>query len=165
MSPPTKAAPSPALDPASSEARIGVAWRELRRGAAMQAMRQRLYGELLDPAQVDALDVLVHEQGCRMSELAERLRVDPSTATRVVDRLGREGFVRRVSEHGDGRRVRVEVTPSGLRLHTELSARRRQMLLGVLERFDHREREKLAELLERLVEGVDRYTSTETPPR
>jgi DNA-binding MarR family transcriptional regulator len=147
------------LDVTSAEARVGVAWRELRRGVAMQAMRERLYGDLLEPAQVDALDVVVHQQGCRMRDLADGLRVDPSTATRVVDRLDRAGLVRRVSERDDGRRVRVEVTPAGRRLHAELSARRRVMLLGVLEGFDPDEREILAELLERLIDGVDRYVS------
>jgi DNA-binding MarR family transcriptional regulator len=125
----------------------------------MQAMRERLYGDLLDPAQVDALDVIVHLDGCRMAELAEVLRVDPSTATRVVDRLTAAGFAARVPATGDGRGVHVAVTTPGRRLHEKLSLRRRQMLLSVLAEFDRDDRERLAELLERLVAGVDRYVS------
>lgn len=148
----------PPLDPNSPEARIGVAWRELRRGASMQAMRDRLYGDLLDPAQVDALDVM-HAGARRMSDLAEALRVDASTATRTVDRLVDSGLVRRTSAPDDGRVVVAEMTPAGRRLHEKLSRRRREMLLTVLEEFDPSERVALAELLERLVRGVDRYAS------
>ncbi|MEJ5254840.1 MAG: MarR family transcriptional regulator [Acidimicrobiales bacterium] len=146
------------LAPDSPEARIGVAWRELRRGASMQAMRDRLYGDLLDPAQVDALDV-VHVGAKRMSELAEALRVDASTATRTVDRLVANGLLRRTSAPDDRRVVVVEMTPAGRRLHERLSRRRRVMLLSVLEEFDPDERLALAELLERLVRGVDRYVT------
>jgi hypothetical protein len=62
--------------------RVGAAWRELRRGASMQAFRPMVYGEgdeALDLGQVDALDLLVFHGSARMGELAEALRVDAST--------------------------------------------------------------------------------------
>lgn len=147
-----------ALDPASAEARIGFAWRELRRGSAQRAMRERLYGDLLEPGQVDALDVVISTGGCRMAELADGLRVDRSTATRVVDRLVGGGVVDRRSATGDGRGVQVVATARGLTLYEKLSERRRQMLFSVLETFDASDRNALAELLERLVDGIDRYS-------
>ena len=70
--------------------RVGAAWRELRRGASMQAFRPMVYGEgdeALDLGQVDVLDLLVFHGSARMGELAEALRVDASTATRAVNRL------------------------------------------------------------------------------
>jgi DNA-binding MarR family transcriptional regulator len=146
------------IDPDSSEARIGFAWRELRRGSSAQAMRERLYGDRLEPAQVDALDVVVASGGCRMAELADALRVDRSTATRLVDRLVRAGVVDRRETSGDGRGVLVAVTAHGQALYEELSARRRTMLYAVLEDFDERDRRHLAELLERLVAGIDHFT-------
>lgn len=149
-----------ALD--SPEGRIGLAWRELRRGAAAQAMRERLYADVLEPAQVDALDVVVTSGGCRMTELADALRVDRSTATRVIDRLVAGGVVDRQAAPGDGRAVWVEATPHGLALYEEFAERRRAMLFQVLEDFDEHERLALAELLERLVVGIDRY-SAHTP--
>jgi DNA-binding MarR family transcriptional regulator len=165
MSGPVKTpALSDPLDLASDEARIGVAWRELRRGAAMQAMRHKLYGDLLDPGQVDALDVVIQHQGCRMAELADGLRVDPSSATRVVDRLVEGGLVERVAAHGDGRGVRVVPTPSGREIHERLALRRRTMLFSVLEGFGPADRARLAALLERLVEGIDRFVSSDGPP-
>jgi DNA-binding MarR family transcriptional regulator len=151
-----------ALDQASAEARIGVAWRELRRGASMAAMRERLYGDLLDPAQVDTLDLIMQREGLRMSELADALRVDASTATRAVNRLVDAGFVARVAAPGDGRGVVVVPSAEGRALYPDLSARRRTMLLEVLQDFSADDRAQLADLLERLVSGVDRYV-TSTP--
>jgi DNA-binding MarR family transcriptional regulator len=150
--------PDPQPEPGSAEARIGMAWRELRRGAATQVMRERLYSDLLEPGQVDALDVVINTGGCRMAELAADLRVDRSTATRVVDRLVAGGVVDRHEASGDGRGVRVVATDRGRRLYEEFSVRRRLMLLAVLDEFDQPDREALADLLERLVAGIDRYT-------
>jgi DNA-binding MarR family transcriptional regulator len=127
-------------------------------------MRERLYSDLLEPAQVDALDIVVATDGCRMAELATGLRVDRSTATRLVDRLVSEGVVQRQSARGDGRGVRVAATERGRRLHAEFSARRRVMLLEVLGELDDGDREALADLLERLVAGIDRYTEREPSP-
>jgi DNA-binding MarR family transcriptional regulator len=70
--------------------RIGNSWKELRRGAAMGVLRDHLFGagpDALEPGQVDTLELLVGRDAWRMSELAEALRVDPSTATRAVQRL------------------------------------------------------------------------------
>jgi DNA-binding MarR family transcriptional regulator len=152
------------LDPGSAEARIGLAWRELRRGSAQQTMRERLYGDLLEPAQVDALDVVIGtgDQGCRMAELAAALRVDRSTATRTIDRLVGAGVVTRRSATGDGRGVQVVATDAGLALYDQLSQRRRAMLFSVLDGFDGDDRRALADLLERLVAGIDRYSDRRT---
>src|SRR5688572_30228097 len=65
--------------------RLGVALRELRRGT-VQDLRSRLYGELIDLAQADALEAISHRGSCTMSELASELRVDASAATRTVKR-------------------------------------------------------------------------------
>ena len=66
--------------------RIANAWKELRRGAAMVAVRDYFYvaeEDSIEPGQMDTLDLLVQQPAWRMSELAEALRVDPSTATRA----------------------------------------------------------------------------------
>ena len=80
--------------------RIGTAWKELRRGAAMVAVRDYFFAadeDSLEPGQMDTLDLLAQQPAWRMSELAEALRVDPSTATRAVQRLVRAGLAERGS--------------------------------------------------------------------
>lgn len=137
--------------------RIGVAWRELRRGGTAQAFRRELYGDAVDLGVIDALDLLVGHGPCRMSELAEALRVDPSTATRAVDRLVEAGYVERRPSPDDARVVVVAPTSQGLHYQTALSERRRAAMLELVSGFDADERRQLADLLERLVGAIDAY--------
>ena len=71
--------------------RIARAWRELRRGASAARLRSHLLGPdgpHLEQGQLDALEILAsRSDGWRMSEFADALRVDASTATRAVERL------------------------------------------------------------------------------
>ena len=143
--------------------RVGAAWRELRRGAAMQAFRPIVYGEgedALDLGQVDALDLLVFHGPVRMGELAESLRVDASTATRAVNRLVDTGLAQRRRSDEDGRVMVVAITKRGSEVHRALTARRRDALEGILTDFTARDRQQLATLLERFIVGLDQYVST-----
>ena len=75
--------------------RIGAAWRDLRRGGANTVVRDYFFGNepgAIDSGQMDTLDVMVRQPSWRMSDLAEALRVDPSTATRAVQRLLKENL-------------------------------------------------------------------------
>lgn len=145
---------SPTHEGVTDDQRIGVAWRELRRGASMQRLRELFHGPF-ELAQVDALDLLVQRGACRMSELAEALRVDASTATRTVGRLVNAGLVDRIADADDARAVRVELTVEGAAVQTEIADRRRVLFDRILEGFSPEERHSLANLLERLVAGVD----------
>jgi DNA-binding MarR family transcriptional regulator len=138
--------------------RIGTAWKELRRGAAMVAVRDYFYGteeDALEPGQMDTLDLLVQRPAWRMSELAEGLRVDPSTATRAVQRLLRGGLASRGAAADDGRVVMVSITADGRRRHAFVVHRRRAALARMLAEFDARERRQLADLLDRFVAALD----------
>ncbi len=143
--------------------RVGVAWRELRRGASTAALRAHLYGEgpdALDLGQVDTLDLLAQVGSCRMGDLAGALRVDPSTATRAVDRLVAEGLAARRRSAADARVVEVALTPAGRCRHDALVRRRRETMAALLAGFDPEEQEQLADLLERLVAAVDDFVAT-----
>jgi DNA-binding MarR family transcriptional regulator len=140
--------------------RIIRAWRELRRGAAAQTLRARLLGTEgveLEQAQLDALEILASEpDGMRMSTFADALRVDPSTATRALDRLERLGLAERSATDPDRRVVVAHPTEQGRRLLTRISRRRRAGVEQLLDTFDDRDRELLAEQLDRFVASIDR---------
>jgi DNA-binding MarR family transcriptional regulator len=138
--------------------RIGTAMRELRRGSAMARLRERIYGaedDALDIAQHDALEVVVAAGEARMGDLATALRVDPSTATRTVARLEAAGLVERRRGEGDARCVVVAPTRAGADLHERRAQRAREALTELVGRFDAGEQRQLADLLDRLVEGLD----------
>jgi DNA-binding MarR family transcriptional regulator len=145
--------------------RVGTAWKELRRGAAMAAVRDWFYGtgeDALELGQVDTLDLLAAHDSWRMTDLADALRVDPSTATRAVQRLVRAGLAERRPSDEDGRVVMVSATMHGRACHEAISRRRRQAMESMLGEFDARERRHLADLLERFVAALD-HLAAELP--
>jgi DNA-binding MarR family transcriptional regulator len=144
------------------ERRIGLAWRELRRGAAMGVLRGHFFGQgadSLEPGQMDTLDLLAQRDGWRMGDLASGLRVDPSTATRAVQRLEQSGLARRTPCGDDGRVVLVTITPAGRLRYEEASARRSDVLGQILDEFSNDERAELADLLDRFVAALDRVVA------
>jgi DNA-binding MarR family transcriptional regulator len=139
-------------------ARIGESWKELRRGASMSALRDRLFGagvDALEPGQVDTLELLAAHDAWRMSELADALRVDPSTATRAVQRLVKAGLAQRTSSRSDGRVVMVSVTEAGRDRLDRIAEVRRVTMSLMLAAFTRGEREQFAELMERFVGALD----------
>ncbi len=142
--------------------RVGLAWREIRRGASMGTVRDYLFGQgddALEQGQMDTLDLLDREHSWRMSELADALRVDPSTATRAVQRLISAGLATRSASDDDGRVVMVSITPEGSALHAQVDTRRAALLGHMLGAFDAAERPVLADMLERFVQAVDDFVA------
>ena len=136
--------------------RIGTAWIELRRGAGAARLRDYLFGhdEPLEQGQMDALDLLMRRDRT-MKGLAERLRIEPSTATRAVQRVVKDGLAERYPSSEDGRVVMVKVTPEGRRRHATVAERRALALERIIGSFAPDERAQLADLLERLNNAVD----------
>jgi DNA-binding MarR family transcriptional regulator len=136
--------------------RIGMAWIELRRGAGSARLRDYFFGreEPLEQGQMDALDLLMRRDRT-MSGLAERLRIEPSTATRAVQRIVNDGLAERYPSADDGRIVMVKVTRNGRRRHTAVAKRREIAMERIIGSFEADERAILADLLERLTTAID----------
>lgn len=142
--------------------RVGRAWRDIRRGASMSALVDYFFGtgdDALESGQMDTLDVLVQQDGWRMGDLADALRVDPSTATRAVQRLERVGCATRCTSANDKRVVMVSVTEDGRTRHAAAQIRRLDALRAIMEEFDNKERQQLAAFLERFVHALDDFVA------
>ncbi len=140
--------------------RIGASWVQIRRGAAMGSLRDYLLGtgdEALEQGQMDSLDLLARQPSWRMSDLAEALRIDPSTATRAVQRLVSAGLAVRTTNDDDGRVVMVEITDAGRSRHADVNVRRGRLMTHMLGAFTPDERPVLADMLERFVAAVDKF--------
>ncbi|HMJ97231.1 MAG TPA: MarR family transcriptional regulator [Thermoleophilaceae bacterium] len=87
----------------------------------------------------------------RMSELAESVLLSRSGLTRLVDRLEREGLLKRERCESDARGLFAEITPEGRRMFDEA---RRTHLDGVralfLDRFSRAELRTLGGLWQKL---------------
>lgn len=76
----------------------------------------------------------------RVADLAEAVGVDPSTMTRMADRLVRKGLVSRRRASTDRRSVRVSLAPPGRQLVLEVTHRRRAELAVILSRLRDQDR-------------------------
>jgi DNA-binding MarR family transcriptional regulator len=76
-------------------------------------------------AQYRVLVVLASRGPQRLADLAHALGVQPSTATRVCDRLVDRRLIRRQRAQGDRREIRVALTEAGRVLVGEVTERRR----------------------------------------
>jgi DNA-binding MarR family transcriptional regulator len=137
--------------------RIGTAWIELRRGASASALRSYLFGrdKPLEQGQMDALDLLARRDNRPMKELAVRLRVDPSTATRAMQRLEADGLVERFTSPEDGRVVLVRITDEGRARHSDVARRRSTAMMHILSEFEPDERAQFADLLDKFIASLD----------
>ena len=123
------------------------------------------------PAQLRVLTVVERNRHTNMSRLADALEVVPSSASRLCDRLEATGLLRRIPDPRDRREVRLELTPTAVRLLTELRDRRRTALAEVLELMAPGERQELVRALAAfdaaaatadgmtLVDGADRRSA------
>jgi DNA-binding MarR family transcriptional regulator len=96
-------------------------------------------GEDVTLPQFRALVVLATRGPQRLAELAQALGVDPSTATRMCDRLVRKSLVHRRRTNDDRRGVRISLAPAGRELVEQVTARRRAEIAAVLSRLDESE--------------------------
>ena len=99
----------------------------------------------LTPSKLRALDALAGG-GLRVGALADRVGVDETTATRLVDRLETMGLVERQDVVDDRRATIVELTPAGDALLAEIGAQRRRFFSDVLGALEPAERVELVRL-------------------
>lgn len=95
-------------------------------------------------SQYRALVLLASRGPQRPVDLAEALAIDPSTATRLCDRLVRKRLISRRRQGADRRAVRLDLTARGRQLVDSVTARRRLEIEHVLEKIPTGERAALA---------------------
>lgn len=83
----------------------------------------------------------------RLADLADALRVDRSTATRMCDRLVRKGLVHRRRTTEDRRGVRISLSPAGGELVAEVTRRRRREIADIVKRISGSHRPLVVEAL------------------
>jgi DNA-binding MarR family transcriptional regulator len=134
--------------------RVIEAIRQLRR--LSQPLQRSLYavdGRELTPAQVEALEVLDGQRRWRMHEIASKLGVDQSTATRTISPLVELALVSRAPDPVDARYVLVGLTRRGRRRRAAISAARRALMRDVLGEMAPERRVAFADMLEEYVQA------------
>jgi DNA-binding MarR family transcriptional regulator len=104
--------------------------------------------------QYRALVVLTSRGKQGGSELADALGVQPSTATRLCDRLVAKGFIHRATSRQSGREITLTVTPAGRALVRAVTARRRREVNRIVERLPGDDRVRLQVALSAFAEAA-----------
>ena len=97
--------------------------------------RQRICYHDITVTQCYALEALAREGAMGVNRIAKALRLEKSSASRMLDALEAKGYVRRTADPNDGRAKVIEITPRGRRLHDdiveELVQEKRDLLSGI----------------------------------
>jgi len=114
-------------------------------------------------SQYRALVLLGSRGPQRPVDLAEALAIDPSTATRLCDRLVRKRLISRRRQGADRREVRLDLTARGRQLVDSVTARRRLEIEHVLETIPTGERSALARAFSLFASHAGEIPETEWP--
>lgn len=69
--------------------------------------------ERVRPGYMGVLLVLWREDNLKVNELGRQAGLEPSTMTGLIDRMERDGFVKRVADPADRRVQRIQLTEAG----------------------------------------------------
>lgn len=103
-----------------------------------------------------ALGVAAKRGPLRLGALAEQIGTSDATASRTVDALVRAGLLHRDADPGDRRSVLIGATATGLEAVSARRAALLELLGDALAGVEAGDRARLAELLDRLSEALER---------
>lgn len=117
-------------------------------------LKSKQPGDTIDHSAHLALFVLRCNGALRLSDLAARMEIDASTASRHVRALEQAGLLRRSPDPDDGRAFRVELTEQGT-AEWEAAAKRRMALLSqAMDGWTEQDIETFEQLMTRFADGV-----------
>jgi MarR family transcriptional regulator, 2-MHQ and catechol-resistance regulon repressor len=147
--------PSPTSVPAA-DFRLAADARELHRALSelMRVVqfrdRDRICCYDVSVSQCWALEEVLRGGPLTLNDLAARLYLDKSTASRVVKALVEKGYVERRPHPADGRAIQLAASDAGRRLHAAIERDLLTQVEGLIAEFDPEVRRALASLLARL---------------
>jgi DNA-binding MarR family transcriptional regulator len=124
---------------------------------AMVALAARSLADLdseVTLPQYRALVVLASRGPQRVVDISTELGVNPSTGTRMCDRLVRKHLIRRYRSQTDRREVRLTLTPAGEQLVREVTDRRRDEFVRMVKAIPAESHKPVADSLRALAESI-----------
>lgn len=101
---------------------------------------------------------------CRVGDLGAELRIQPSTATRLCDRLVRAGLVTRAVDPASRRKVTVSLTGAARRLLDAVTAIRRREIAAIVAKLPTAQRSRIVDGLTAFRDAAGPDLSTPTVP-
>ena len=129
--------------------------------AFLQIMTKVAHHHGITPIQLMALRMLKDQPHAGLSQLAEKLNLNSSTTSGVIDRMVKANLVFRERSGSDRRAVRITLTEKGMSLWTETEATRFKLFQPLLQLSEEEERDfmriqtKILSILKNVNEGVE----------
>jgi MarR family 2-MHQ and catechol resistance regulon transcriptional repressor len=124
--------------------------------------RKRICCYDVSVTQCYALRELVRKGPIPLTQLADALYLDGSTASRVVDTLERKGYATRSQDPGDKRAIRLEATASGRGIYAQIEEDLLNEQRALLEDIDPEIRQATTRLIARLAREAAERVSRRT---
>ena len=116
--------------------------------------RDRICCHDVSVSQCYALETLALAGPLRLHELAERLYLDKSTASRVIDGVVAKGYAERTRDPEDGRAVQLELTAAGREIYGRIEADLLAEVRAVVRNLEPPVREAMTRALGQLVRSA-----------
>jgi DNA-binding MarR family transcriptional regulator len=117
-------------------------------------LKSKQPGDTIDHSVHLVLFVLRCNGALRLSDLANKMEIDASTASRHVRALEQAGMVRRSADPDDGRAFRVEMTEQGAAEWEAAAKRRMELLAQAMNGWTESDVETFEKLMTRFADGV-----------
>jgi MarR family. len=119
-------------------------------GIIKQKGRELLGQYPITPPQFVALQWLFEDGDMTIGELSMKMDLAFSTTTDLIDRMEKNGLVRRVKDEKDRRVVRVHLLNDGVRIINEVIRKRQKYLSEILDDYSDEEVRALRDQLKKL---------------
>lgn len=106
----------------------------------------------LNPTDHKALDIIIKSDEITAGQLAEVTRLTTGAITGVIDRLEKAGFVRRVFDKNDRRRVIIQFVPESEEKLLTVFKPLKKKSKSILENYNDEELAIIADFIERMIE-------------
>ncbi len=153
-------APGTVLPSTLDAIRLGADARDLQRALSELTRviqfrdRDRICRYDVTVSQCYALQALTESGPLSVNELAAQLYLDKSTASRLAQGLEEKGYLRKITDPGDRRGLRLDVTDAGRRISRRIDHDLTQEHATLLSEFDEEVRERTVELVTRLARAA-----------
>ena len=94
------------------------------------------------------------EGGLALSEIGNRMQVTKANITGLIDRLERQGLVKRIRRNDDRRKILAVITEKGRKFTENLMQRYREWSNEMIEVLDDNEKEQLIHIMSKLQKGL-----------
>jgi DNA-binding MarR family transcriptional regulator len=119
-----------------------------------RALRERIAQHGVVPGQFPALLCLYEQDGLTQAEIGGRVGIEQPTIAKTLQRMERDGLIRRVPDADDRRRVRIHLTQQARALEPTLAATAREINAHAIDGLTHAEAKQLMATVTRIIANL-----------